>query len=102
MADRQKEARIYRPSKSAMTSGRRNTRKWVLEYESNARKTPDPLMGWAGSADTTRQIRLRFDTKDEAIAYAEKHGIPYYVLPEHTRRRVVKSYADNFKPQSAA
>lgn len=102
MASRQKQARIYRPAKSAMTSGRRNTLRWLLEFDSDASKTPDPLMGWAGSVDTTRQIRLRFDTQDEAVAYAEKHSIAYYVQPEHKRRRVKKTYADNFKPQPVA
>lgn len=90
------EARIYRPSKSAMTSGKARTRHWVLEFESDAPRVVDPLMGWTGAADTTRQVRLQFDSKDQAVAYAERHGFDYHVLPEHSRRPVIKTYAENF------
>ncbi|MFZ5610054.1 MAG: ETC complex I subunit [Pseudomonadota bacterium] len=90
-------ARIYRPAKTAMQSGRAKTRRWVLEFEPQAAKQPDPLMGWAGSGDTLRQIRLRFDSEEAAAAYARKHGIDYRVLPAHERRLRRQSYADNFR-----
>lgn len=89
-------ARIYRPSKSAMQSGRRNTNQWVLEFEPEEPKLPGLLMGWAGSHDTRSQLRLRFATREEAVAYAERHGIPHQVLPEHPRKPVYKTYAENF------
>ncbi len=90
-------ARIYRPSKSAMTSGRRNTHHWLLEFIPEDQRRLDPLMGWTSSADTRRQIRLRFDTKEEAIGYAQRHGIDYRVEPEQHRRVHLRTYADNFK-----
>lgn len=93
------EARIYRPSKTAMQSGRSKTKAWVLEYEPATPRRPEPLMGWISSGDTLNQIRLRFDSKEDAIAYAERKGIPYSVLPEHTRRVRPRNYADNFKPR---
>jgi hypothetical protein len=91
------KARIYRPTKTAMQSGRGNTRKWVLEFESQEPKRIDPLMGWVSSGDTQEQIRLRFDSKEEAVAFAEKHGYPYWIEEPHVRRVRPKSYADNFR-----
>ncbi|MBB4212209.1 ETC complex I subunit-like protein [Rhodothalassium salexigens DSM 2132] len=91
------DARIYRPAKTAMQSGRAKTKHWVLEYERQDRTRRDPLMGWAQSADTRRQIRLEFDTKEDALDYAKRHKIAARVLPDHQRRKVLKSYADNFR-----
>lgn len=90
------EARIYRPSKTATSSGRAKTRHWVLEMEPNSRLMADPLCGWIGSDDTLRQIQLSFPTREAAIAYAERNGVAYRVF--EPRQRVVrpKSYAENF------
>ena len=90
-------ARIYRPSKTAMQSGRRNTRKWVLDFEPQSAKRPDALMGWSGSNDTLSQIRLKFPTKDAAIAHAERVGLNYRVLEPKDRSVKLQSYADNFR-----
>jgi hypothetical protein len=90
------EARIYRPARTAMQSGWANTRKWVFEYEPAARKEIDPLMGWTGSPDTEGQVRIRFDTKEEAVAFADRHGIAYRVEEPKSRRIRPKSYAANF------
>ncbi|MCP5364672.1 MAG: ETC complex I subunit [Hyphomicrobiales bacterium] len=90
-------ARIYQPSKTAMQSGRARTNQWILEFEPQARKVADPLMGWFGSGDVRRQIRLRFSSLDEAIAYADRHNITYTVQKPHARRIQPKSYADNFR-----
>ncbi len=91
------QVRIYQPAKTAMQSGRALTHQWVLEFPPSAPRFADPLMGWTGTTDTQRQVRLKFETKEEAIAYAEKHGLAYLV--EEPTRRVVqpKAYADNFK-----
>lgn len=89
-------ARIYRPSKNAMQSGRANTKHWVLEFEPSSAKRPDPLMGWSSSQDTRTQIHLSFETKDQAVAYAKAHGIAYQLAPERETRRRIKSYGDNF------
>jgi len=90
-------ARIYQPTKNAMQSGVANSRSWVLEFEPAAAKTIDPLMGWTGSPDTPGQVRLRFETKELAIAYAEKHGIAASVSEPAARRITPKAYADNFR-----
>lgn len=91
--------RIYRPAKNAMQSGQANTRGWVLESAPEAGKIRDPLMGWTGSVDTDCQWRLAFDTKEAAIAYAERRGLNYHVEEPHKRRMKIKSYADNFRWQ---
>jgi hypothetical protein len=90
-------ARIFRPSKTAMQSGRRGTRKWVLEYEPASRRDPDPLMGWSSAEDTLNEVRLRFATLEEAIAFATKHGLDYTVSEPHDRIPRPKSYAENFR-----
>jgi len=90
-------ARIYRPSKTAMQSGRRQTHLWVLEYEPASRRDPDPLMGWASARDTLNEIKMRFATLEEAVAFAGKHGLDYTVIEPHTPADKPKSYADNFR-----
>jgi hypothetical protein len=90
-------ARIYRPAKTAMSSGQANARRWVLEYEPERPKTIEPLMGYTASDDMKSQIRLRFDTKEEAIAYAERNGIPFQLFEPKDRTRAVISYSDNFR-----
>ncbi len=89
-------ARIYQPPKNAMQSGRAGTDMWVLEFEPNAPQRPDPLMGWIGSTDTLAQVHLHFPTREEAVSYAEKQGIPYDVELPHHRRVKPKAYAENF------
>ncbi len=90
-------ARIYRPAQTAMQSGPARTKDWVLEYEPDSPREIDPLMGWTSSRDTKAQVRLSFDTKDEAVAYAERNGIPYRVTDPQPRAAVRKAYADNFR-----
>jgi hypothetical protein len=89
-------ARIYKPAKTAMQSGAAKTKEWVLDYVPEEPREVEPLMGWTSSGDMQQQVRLRFDTKEEAIAYCERHGIPYqaFEAKEPARRKI--AYADNF------
>jgi hypothetical protein len=89
-------ARIYKPSKTAMQSGFANTRQWLLEFEPEEPRTVEPLMGWTSSGDMKQQVRLTFDTKDEAIAYCERRGIAYQVSDATPPARRIMSYSDNF------
>ena len=91
-------ARIYRPTKTAMQSGRRNTRQWVLEYEPDGRKQLDPLMGWTSSSDTQAQVKLTFETKEAALEYAEENGIEVQVHEPNKRRPNIRAggYGENF------
>ncbi|MGA2843147.1 MAG: ETC complex I subunit [Steroidobacteraceae bacterium] len=89
-------ARIYKPARNAMQSGTANTKEWVLDYEPEQPRVIDPLMGWTSSADMKQELRLHFDTKEEAIAYCERHGIPYQVFETRPPVRQRISYSDNF------
>ena len=89
-------ARIYRPARNAMQSGKANTRQWRLEFEPASARSIDPLMGWTSSADMNGQVRLDFDSKEEAIAYAERHGIPFRLHEPQEPPMILKAYADNF------
>ena len=90
-------ARIYQPSRTAMQSGKARAKLWLLEYEPEAAKAPDPLMGWTSSRDMRQQVQLEFDSAEEAVAYAEKHGIPFQVFEPHKPVAKSKSYSDNFR-----
>ncbi|MBC8338741.1 MAG: ETC complex I subunit [Alphaproteobacteria bacterium] len=90
------DVRIYRPSKTAMQSGRAHVQRWVLEFEPGGPKQTDPLMGWIGSEDTRGQVRLKFDSKEAAIAFAKKNGLTARVHEPKKRRIQPKNYADNF------
>ena len=89
-------ARIYKPAKTAMQSGRAKTQDWVLDYEPEEPRVVESLMGWTTSGDMKSQIRLQFATKEEAVAYAERHGIASRVQEAKPAERRGLSYADNF------
>ena len=89
-------ARIYRPAKTAMQSGTAKAKDWVLEYEPEQPREIEPLMGWTSSGDMRQEVHLRFETRDEAIAYCERQGIAYQVFDAKPLARRVISYADNF------
>ena len=90
-------ARIYRPSRNVMQSGQGKTRQWVLVHEQTAPREIDPLMGYTTSGDTRQQVRLSFDTLEEAEAYAQRNGIAYSVQPAHEVTPKRQSYPDNFR-----
>ena len=90
-----KKAKIYKPSRTAMQSGNRNSKNWFLEF--NTLDTGiNPLMGWETSKDTMSEVKLEFSTKDQAINYAKNNNIDYYVIEPQKRKIIKKSYADNF------
>jgi len=89
-------ARIYKPAKTAMQSGAAKSKEWVLEYEPEQPREIEPLMGWTSSGDMRQQVRLHFDTAEEAVAYCERHGIAYQVSEPNPHARRIISYADNF------
>jgi NADH dehydrogenase ubiquinone Fe-S protein 4 len=89
-------ARIYKPARTAMQSGTAKTKEWVLDYEPEQPRTVEPLMGWTSSGDMKQQVRLHFDTREEAVAYCERHGIAYQVFESTPQKRARISYSDNF------
>ncbi|WP_439155001.1 ETC complex I subunit [Yoonia sp.] len=91
-------ARIYRPARTAMSSGTAKTHHWVLEHVAETAREVDPLMGWTSSSDTQAQVRLTFDTKQAALDYAREHGIDAIVQDPHRRKPNIRrgGYGENF------
>jgi hypothetical protein len=91
------KVRIYQRPKNAMQSGRARTGQWLLEFDPAEAKRADPLTGWAGSGDTSEQVRLTFPDADAAIAYANARGYEYSVVPLPAHTLKLQAYADNFR-----
>ena len=91
------KAKIYKPSKTAMQSGRSKYNKWVLKFLDQKNQLKDTMMGWNGGSSTVSQIELKFSSKEEAVSYAKRNSIDYEILETSERKVINKSYADNFK-----
>ena len=91
------KAKIYKPAKSAMQSGSANMQEWLLEYELQTPRRPEHLMGWTSSGDTMNQVKLRFPSREAAVAFAEGNGLEYTVSVAHDKTVRPRSYLDNFK-----
>jgi hypothetical protein len=91
-------ARIFKPARTAMSSGTAKTRNWVLEHVNETGRDVDPLMGWTSSSDTQAQVRLTFDSKEAALDYAKDHGIDAVVQEPKPRKANIRpgGYGDNF------
>ncbi len=90
-----KRAKIYKPTKTAMQSGDGNTKNWLLEFDT-LNTGINPLMGWETSNDTMSEVKLEFSTKEQAINFAKKNDIIYYIVEPQKRKIIKKSYSDNF------
>jgi len=90
-----RKAKIYKPSKTAMQSGKGNTKNWLLEFDT-LNTGVNPLMGWVSSKDTMSEVKLKFSTKNQAINYAKKNNIDYYIIEPQKHKIIKKSYTDNF------
>ena len=90
-------ARISELDRRTTQSGRANAGLWLLEFERTEPQRPDPLTGWNGSGDTNTQVRITFRTKDEAVAYAERNGIAYHLVPATPVKLKIQAYSDNFR-----
>jgi len=90
-------AKIYRPAKTAMQSGKAKTHLWFLEFDQEEPRRIDPILGYTSSGDMKQQLKLTFDTLEQACAYAERNGIEYRVIQPKEPTRQVVSYTDNFR-----
>jgi hypothetical protein len=90
-------ARIFQVSKAVNQSGPGRAGTWILEFESDRPKRPDPLTGWSGGADPQSQVSMSFETLEAAKRYAEREGIEYHIVPPTERKLRLQSYADNFR-----
>ncbi|WP_313617088.1 ETC complex I subunit [Agrobacterium sp.] len=90
-------AKIYRPAKTAMQSGKAKTHLWVLEFDAETPRKIDPIMGYTSTTDMNQQVKLTFDTLEQAEAYAQRNGIEYRVIQPKEATRKAVSYSDNFR-----
>ena len=90
------KVRIFQPRKTAMQSGRRWTKNWVVEFEPGAEQKNDPLMGWAGQGDTLNQLSMTFSSEEEAVFFCKKNGLTFTRTIAKSRSVKRKAYADNF------
>ena len=90
-------ARIIEEQRKTTQSGKAQAGRWTLEFERQEAQRPDPLTGWNGSGDTNTQVRLRFDSKEEALAYAKRKGLTTHVVPAAPVGLKLQAYADNFR-----
>jgi len=90
-----KRAKIYKPTKTAMQSGKRNVKNWLLEFET-LNNSVNPLTGWESSIDTMSEVKLEFESKEQAITFSKKNNIEFYVVEPQKRNLIKKSYSDNF------
>jgi len=90
------KVKIYKPAKNAMQSGKGNIKKWVLEFAKEDTRYIEPIMGWTGNSDTKRQLKLKFDSKEEAVNYAKRNKLEYKVIEPKQPKMIIKSYSDNF------
>jgi len=92
--------KIYKKSKSAMQSGVNNTKKWCLEALTFTQKKRNSIFSWTSAQGTQDQIKVYFNTLDEAIYFAQKNKIKYQLFKPNEKIRIIKSYASNFKPKN--
>ena len=90
-----RKAKIYKPTKTAMQSGRRTSKNWLLKFDS-LNTGIDPLMGWETSKDTMSEVKIEFSSKEQAVKYAKKNNIDYYVVEYQESKIIKKSYTNNF------
>ena len=90
------KAKIYQPSKSVTQSGRKKNSNWILEFPRSSSTTIDPVMNWTSSSDTQNQVKIKFSSKELAIAFAKKNSIDYTIRETKKSRIKPKSYSENF------
>ncbi len=90
------KALIYKPSKSVTQSGSKKTEKWILEFSKSSGTSIEPIMNWISSNDTQSQVKMKFSSKELAIAYADRNSIQYTIRDPKKHRIKPKSYSDNF------
>ncbi len=91
------QASIYKPAKSTTQSGMRNSNYWLLEFAHQANRSIEPVMGWLSSTDMLREVKIKFNTKEEAISFAHDNNINYNVIEPQTKKFTIRTYAENFK-----
>ena len=66
------------------------------EFES-MNKEINPLTGWISSKDTISEVRMKFSTKELAVAYAKKNNIKYKIVKNKKRSFIKKNSEIDFE-----
>ena len=90
-------ARIVEEQRKTTQSGKALEGRWILEFERQQPQRADPLTGWNGSGDTATQVSLRFNSKEEALAYATRKGFDVHLIAAPPVAMKIQAYADNFR-----
>jgi NADH dehydrogenase (ubiquinone) Fe-S protein 4 len=87
--------------RTTLQSGRRKARQWQITWKAQERWS-NPLMGWTSTADPMSNLRLYFDSSEDAMRFAEKQGWKFEVMPEYAPEDKwgEVQYAHNFLPVS--
>lgn len=95
-----KQVRIYKPTKTAMQSGRGKTKNWIMSFGPDKKGYIDERLGWYGTADNDGQVHLSFDSKESALSYAQSQGFEAVIMGDLDSKLNpdLKSYSDNFAP----
>ncbi len=90
--------RIYRPSKPATQSGEWHSQTWRMDWDilHKGHRWENPLMGWQSSGDFMQGTKVNFESKEDAIRFADKQGYEYYVQEPNERKFAPKAYANQF------
>lgn len=92
------KARIYKPAKTAMQSGKAQTKEWCFEYVGGNERFVDSVMGWTGTTDMKKtEVKLYFKSLEEAERYARNIGVEYEVQKPKESKPIIKAYSDNYK-----
>jgi len=93
---------IYIPPRNTMQSGIHSSTFWRISLrQDDSPRWSNPLMGWTSTRDPLFNVasQIRFETKEDAIKYCEKHGFDYEVddTPGYHTKLEPKNYGNNFK-----
>ena len=91
------KAKIYKPTKTAMQSGKANTKKWVLEFEHDGSRKLESIMGWTSSSDMNQEVSIKFSSKEAAVLFAKKNNLDFEIHEPEEKKLPIQAYADNFK-----
>lgn len=95
----QRKVVVYSPARHASQQGMGRMGQWKIRFDST-QKWENPLMGWTSTADPMACVSdsaLSFETREQAVDFASRHGWGVEVLEPHKPVRKVKSYAENFR-----
>jgi hypothetical protein len=90
------KVKIYQPSKTVTQSGKKDKPWMLVPIIEDNHLSIDDLTGWTSSNNTLSQLKLKFQTPEEAEIYVQSQGWDYQIVQPKISLVIKKSYADNF------